>query len=72
METRDRGDAVLLISAELDEIMSLSDRIAVMYKGEILDVLSAREATREKLGLLMAGITDTESFQQGTKEGCHV
>ena len=72
VEARDEGDAVLLISAELDEIMSLSDRIAVMYKGEILDVLSAREATRDKLGLLMAGITDTESSQQGTKEGCHV
>ena len=52
---RDFGVAVLLICAELDEIMSLSDRIAVMYKGRILDILPAKEATREKLGLLMAG-----------------
>jgi general nucleoside transport system ATP-binding protein len=40
----------------LDEILSLSDRIAVMYKGRILDTLDAKTATREQLGLLMAGI----------------
>ncbi len=57
IEARDHGAAVLLISAELDEIMSLSDRIAVMYKGKILDTLPAQTATREQLGLLMAGIT---------------
>ena len=62
VEARDRGTAVLLISAELDEIMSLSDRIAVMYKGHILDTLDASQATREQLGLLMAGV----------KEGVHV
>ena len=56
VEARDNGAAVLLISAELDEIMSLSDRIAVMYKGRILDTLDAQAATREQLGLLMAGI----------------
>jgi len=55
---RDQGCAVLLISAELDEIMSLSDRIAVMYKGEVLDIVEAKSATREKLGLLMAGVKD--------------
>jgi ABC-type uncharacterized transport system ATPase subunit len=57
VEARDKGAAVLLISAELDEIMSLSDRIAVMYKGQILETLDAKEATRELLGLLMAGVT---------------
>jgi general nucleoside transport system ATP-binding protein len=61
VEARDNGAAVLLISAELDEIMSLSDRVAVMYKGRILDTLDAREATRDKLGLLMAGITTKEN-----------
>ncbi|MCB2209385.1 ABC transporter ATP-binding protein [bacterium] len=55
VEMRDRGVGILLISAELDEIMSLSDRIAVMYEGEIVDVLDAKDATREELGLLMAG-----------------
>ncbi len=56
IEQRDAGAAVLLVSAELDEIMALSDRIAVLYKGEIIDTLPAKEATREQLGLLMAGI----------------
>lgn len=50
------GKTVLLVSAELDEIMALSDRIAVMYKGKIIDIVPAAEATREKLGLLMAGV----------------
>ena len=63
VEARDKGAAVLLISAELDEIMSLSDRIAVMYKGHILETLDAATATREQLGLLMAGVA---------KEGAHV
>jgi general nucleoside transport system ATP-binding protein len=57
VEARDKGAGVLLISAELDEIMSLSDRIAVMYKGQILETLAAATATREQLGLLMAGVT---------------
>ena len=61
VEARDKGTAVLLISAELDEIMSLSDRIAVMYKGQILETLDAKTATREQLGLLMAGITPEAS-----------
>jgi simple sugar transport system ATP-binding protein len=53
---RDRGVAVLLVSAELDEIMSLSDRIAVMYHGEIVATVNANEVTREQLGLWMAGV----------------
>jgi general nucleoside transport system ATP-binding protein len=57
VQARDRGAAVLLISAELDEILSLSDRVAVMYKGRVLEILDAREASRERLGLLMAGVT---------------
>jgi general nucleoside transport system ATP-binding protein len=54
---RDEGVGVLLVSAELDEILALSDRIAVMFKGKLLATLDAKEATREGLGLLMAGIT---------------
>ena len=53
---RDEGVAVLLVSAELDEIMALSDRIAVMYKGEVIDIVDRKDATREGLGLLMAGV----------------
>jgi simple sugar transport system ATP-binding protein len=56
IEQRDAGVAVLLVSAELDEIMSLSDRIAVMYRGQIIDTVDANEADRETLGLRMAGI----------------
>ncbi|MBI3739708.1 MAG: ATP-binding cassette domain-containing protein, partial [Chloroflexi bacterium] len=53
---RDRGIGVLLISAELDEIMALSDRIAVIYQGQIMDIIDANKADKEHLGLLMAGI----------------
>ncbi len=56
IEKRDDGCAVLVVSAELDEILALSDRIAVMYHGRIVAVMPSAEATREKLGLLMAGI----------------
>ncbi|MFZ5909081.1 MAG: ABC transporter ATP-binding protein [Chloroflexota bacterium] len=52
---RDRGIGVLLISAELDEIMALSDRIAVMYRGQIVASVDSKTATREQLGLWMAG-----------------
>lgn len=52
---RDRGVAVLLVSAELDEIMALSDRIAVIYRGQIVATVEAARASREKLGLWMAG-----------------
>jgi len=56
---RDRGVAVLLISAELDEILSLADRIAVMYRGEIVATVDRKDTTREQLGLWMAGVHDT-------------
>jgi len=48
-----------LISAELDEILSLSDRIAVMYRGQIVATVDREEATREQLGLWMAGVHET-------------
>ncbi len=52
---RDRGAGVLLISEDLDEILALSDRIAVIYEGEIVGLLPAQEADVERLGLMMAG-----------------
>jgi len=55
---RDAGVAVLLVSAELDEVLSLADRVAVMYHGKIVATLPAVEATRERVGLLMAGVSD--------------
>jgi len=54
---RDKGNAVLLVSSELNEVMFLSDRILVMYEGEIVGEMASKEATEEKLGLLMAGGT---------------
>ncbi|WP_363325635.1 ABC transporter ATP-binding protein [Thermogemmatispora sp.] len=54
VEQRDAGKAILLVSAELDEIRSLSDRIAVMYEGRIVDIVTP-EASEEELGLLMTG-----------------
>lgn len=54
---RDDGVAVLLVSSELDEIMALADRIVVMYKGEVIGIVPRDEATREGLGLLMAGVS---------------
>lgn len=54
IELRDAGKAILLVSAELDEICSLSDRIAVMYEGKIVDIVSP-DATEEELGILMTG-----------------
>ena len=57
LEQRDKGAAVLLVSAELDEILGLSDRVAVLYDGKLMDVLDAQDADRERVGLLMAGIT---------------
>ena len=55
VEMRDRGVAVLLISAELDEIRSLADRIAVMYHGQIVATVNADAISKSELGLLMAG-----------------
>ncbi|HZW05255.1 MAG TPA: hypothetical protein VFF68_15085, partial [Anaerolineaceae bacterium] len=53
---RSTGVAVLLVSTELDEILQLSDRIAVMYRGKITATLPVEEASKEFIGLLMAGI----------------
>lgn len=52
---RDKGKAVLLVSLELDEVMNVSDRIAVMYDGQIVGILDAKTATENELGILMAG-----------------
>lgn len=56
VEKRTEGCAVLLVSTELDEILALSDRIAVMYRGRIVAIVEAAGVTKEYLGLLMAGV----------------
>ena len=55
VQARNQGQAVLLVSLELDEVMLLSDRIAVLHDGEIMGVVDGKTATREQLGLMMAG-----------------
>ncbi len=55
VEERDDGAAVLIVSSELDEVMALSDRILVMYRGKIVAEFAAGEATATELGLHMAG-----------------
>ena len=52
---RDSGRAVLLFSTELDEVLALADRIAVMYRGEVIAIVPS-SVSREELGLLMAGV----------------
>jgi simple sugar transport system ATP-binding protein len=56
VDMKNKGAGVLLISSDLTEILSLSDRIAVMYKGEIIGIVDGKNATREKIGLLMGGV----------------
>jgi general nucleoside transport system ATP-binding protein len=60
LEQRDRNAAVLLLSEDLEEIMALSDRVAVIYEGKIVKTLLIQDATREKLGLLMSGSSASE------------
>jgi ABC-type uncharacterized transport system ATPase subunit len=62
VKKRDEGTAVLLVSPELDEIIALSDRIAVMYKGHIVDVVPGKGVNRQYLGLLMAGVSVEEAL----------
>jgi simple sugar transport system ATP-binding protein len=57
VERRDAGAAVLLVSSELDEVLALADRVAVMYRGKVVGVLQGERITRENVGLLMAGQT---------------
>ncbi|HNB35090.1 MAG TPA: ABC transporter ATP-binding protein [Anaerolineales bacterium] len=61
LEQRRNGVAIMLISEDLDEILSLSDRIAVLYEGRVMDIVPREQATPEKLGLLMAGVHPEES-----------
>ncbi|MBC7262156.1 MAG: heme ABC transporter ATP-binding protein, partial [Chloroflexi bacterium] len=55
LQQRDQGTAVLLVSEDLEEILQLSDRIAVMFEGEIMGILPAHQADLETIGLMMAG-----------------
>jgi ABC-type uncharacterized transport system ATPase subunit len=60
IQKRDEGCAVLLVSTELDEVMQLSDRIAVLYRGKIVGIVDAKTTSKENLGLMMAGVIPDE------------
>jgi len=62
VQKRDEGCAVLLVSPELDEVMELSDRIAVMYRGKIQAIVDSNMVTKEQVGLMMAGEMPEEGF----------
>ena len=65
---RDEGAAVVIVSSELDEILALGDRVAVMYDGAILEVLERSQATRERCGMLMAGLSGTQIYDDSAAE----
>ena len=56
MRLREKGSAILLVSEDLEEVMSLSDRIAVMFRGKFMGVVDASKATVEEIGMMMAGM----------------
>ena len=64
VQKRDEGCAVLLVSSELDEIMELSDRIAVMYRGEIIADFPNKGVTKEQVGLMMAGVLPEDALTE--------
>jgi simple sugar transport system ATP-binding protein len=64
IEQRDAGLAILLISTELDEILALSDRILVMYNGQIIGQMDAADADLTRIGLLLAGAAQAVSQGQ--------
>lgn len=55
IEQRDAGKAIILMSLELDEVMQVSDRVAVMYSGQLMGIVDPKTTTKEQIGLLMAG-----------------
>ena len=61
IEQRDLGTATLLISEDLDEVLGLADRIAVMYEGRIVGIVPVEEARRNQIGLMMAGVPEQEA-----------
>jgi ABC-type uncharacterized transport system ATPase subunit len=71
IKKRDEGVAVLVVSTELDEIMQLSDRIAVMFRGRIVATLPMEQATKELIGLLMAGVPLDHAHQQIKQHKIH-
>ncbi|MBM4467134.1 MAG: ABC transporter ATP-binding protein [Chloroflexi bacterium] len=71
MEARKGKAAILLVSEDLDEILSLSDWVAPIYEGEFMGIVPGEEARRETVGAMMAGLRPTSSNENGDYSGCH-
>jgi len=68
LRLRQAGTGILLISADLDELLALADRLLVIFEGQLVGEMTPETATRERLGLLMAGrgvAAEVESVSQG-------
>jgi len=75
IQKRDEGCAVLLVSTELDEVMQLSDRIAVLYRGKIVGIVDAKTTSKENIGIMMAGVNiceEPEAVQSSSQEQTQV
>ena len=68
VDQRNAGTAVLVISEDLDEVMTISDRIVVMYEGRIIGSADPRTSTREAIGLMMAGVASDSSADRTSAE----
>ena len=69
VEQRDKNKGVLLVSFELDEILNVSDRIAVIHAGEIVGIVDPKETSENELGLLMAGYSLDDARKELVKVG---
>ncbi|WP_153396942.1 ABC transporter ATP-binding protein [Ornithinicoccus halotolerans] len=67
IEERDKGTAVVIVSTELDEVLALADRVAVMYRGTVVGIVDAADADRDVLGLMMAGVPLEEARQEASR-----
>ncbi|HYT79381.1 MAG TPA: heme ABC transporter ATP-binding protein, partial [Actinomycetota bacterium] len=67
IQQRKSGTAILIISEDLDEVLALSDRILVMYEGAIIGEADPQNVSRDRLGLMMAGIRGDEQEAQGAR-----
>jgi len=61
LEMRDSGRAILLVSADLDEVLAHADRVGIMYEGRFMEVCTPEELDRERVGMLMGGATGKEA-----------
>src|SRR4029077_17499084 len=69
VQLRDRGDAILIVSSDLDEVLGVGDRIAVMYSGRMEGPFESKDLTRDGIGLMMAGASAANAIAPGDGAG---